>query len=230
MNESRPIDFSSIRAVTFDAGGTLIQPWPSVGHVYAEAARSHLGAAPDPELLNRQFRQAWKNKSAFDYSRPAWLELVKNSFTGVCSDPELFFDRLYRRFGEPDTWQIYEDVFPALQGLRSLGLRLGVISNWDERLRPLLDRLGLAKFFEQIIVSMEAGVTKPAQQIFQKASERLNLQPKEVLHVGDSEVEDSIGPKAIGMPALLLRRGPSETAKTGLLSSLGDLTSLFQGR
>jgi FMN phosphatase YigB (HAD superfamily) len=40
--ESRPADSRPVEAVTFDVGGTLIEPWPSVGHIYAEAA-SKLG-------------------------------------------------------------------------------------------------------------------------------------------------------------------------------------------
>jgi FMN phosphatase YigB (HAD superfamily) len=132
--------------------------------------------------------------------------------------------------GSPDTWQVYEDVFPALKRLRALGLRLAVISNWDERLRPLLDGLGLAQYFDQIVVSIDAGSTKPAPQIFAHTLERLNLEPNQVLHVGDSEEEDFIGPAALGIPALLLRRGSSKTGESHLLSSLVELNSLFQGR
>ena len=42
-----------IRAVTFDVGGTLIEPWPSVGHVYAEVAAQHGWAGLSIEALNR---------------------------------------------------------------------------------------------------------------------------------------------------------------------------------
>jgi putative hydrolase of the HAD superfamily len=230
VNDTESIDFSKIRAVAFDAGGTLIEPWPSVGHVYADAARIYLGAAPDPERLNSQFRDAWKSKPGFDYSRAAWLDLVKRSFSGICPDPEVFFESLYRRFGEPDTWHVHKDVFPTLQQLQATGRRLAVISNWDERLRPLLNRLGLAHFFEQIIVSIDAGYTKPAPQIFRQALEVLGLEPNEILHVGDSENEDVAGPQALGIPALLLSRGSREHGNGRVIGALTELTSLFQGR
>ena len=137
---------------------------------------------------------------------------------------------MYRRFGEPDTWHVHKDVFPTLQQLRATGRRLAVISNWDERLRPLLNRLGLAHFFEQIIVSIDAGYTKPAPQIFRQALEVLGLEPNEILHVGDSENEDVAGPQALGIPALLLSRGSREHGNGRVIGALTELTSLFQGR
>src|SRR5580700_10426449 len=45
-----------IRAVTFDVGGTLIEPWPSVGRVYAEVAARH-GLEVAAEDLDRQFAE-----------------------------------------------------------------------------------------------------------------------------------------------------------------------------
>src|SRR5262249_44700851 len=51
----------SVRAITFDVGGTLIQPWPSVGHIYAEVAAHHGRRDISVEALNRQFAAAWKN-------------------------------------------------------------------------------------------------------------------------------------------------------------------------
>jgi len=50
--------FGGIRAISFDVGGTLIRPWPSVGHVYAEVAAqqgvlSGLTGAAQPTLQCR---------------------------------------------------------------------------------------------------------------------------------------------------------------------------------
>ena len=92
------------------------------------------------------------------------------------------------------------------------------------------NRLGLAHFFEQIIVSIDAGYTKPAPQIFRQALEVLGLEPNEILHVGDSENEDVAGPQALGIPALLLSRGSQEHGNGRVIGALTELTSLFQGR
>src|ERR1700722_18252190 len=58
-----------VHAITFDVGGTLIQPWPSVGHVYAEVAARH-GIKPEAaETLNQRFAAAWKKLKDFHHKR-----------------------------------------------------------------------------------------------------------------------------------------------------------------
>jgi putative hydrolase of the HAD superfamily len=220
-------DFTKIRAVTFDAGGTLIEPWPSVGHVYAAAARSHLSTEADPTVLNRQFRDAWEKRGSFDYSREGWLDLVRQTFRGISSDPNLFFHELYDRFEQPDSWRIYDDVIPTLERLQERGFKLGVISNWDERLRPLLKNLGLAKYFDVTTISVEAGVAKPAPQIFQQTLENLGLAAESVLHVGDSTGEDYLGPQQVGMPSLLVKRGSVQPIGSHILASLLEIPALL---
>ena len=71
-----------IEAVTFDAGGTLIEPWPSVGEVYAAVARE-FGIECSAARLNAQFVNAWTTRSGFKYSRDEWHEVVRDSFLGV---------------------------------------------------------------------------------------------------------------------------------------------------
>src|SRR6185436_4619282 len=72
-----------VRAVTLDVGGTLIQPWPSVGHVYAAVASECGVSGLAPESLNHQFKLAWAARAPFDYSRAAWRELVNRTFAGL---------------------------------------------------------------------------------------------------------------------------------------------------
>lgn len=212
-----------IEAVTFDVGGTLIEPWPSVGHVYAEVAARHGLAHADPVSLNRQFAFAWRAKSNFDYSESAWLELVKQTFGRFGSSlPEHFFPDLYGRFAEPDTWRVYDDVWPALDRLASDGLKLAVISNWDDRLRPLLKRLKLESYFEVIVISGEVGFQKPSPVIFEQALRRLGLPARAVAHVGDSVNEDLEGARAAGLRAVLISRG-GRTADQADLDSLAEL-------
>ena len=57
---------ATMRAVCFDVGGTLIEPWPSVGHVYAEVAVQFGITDIAPDALNMQFAAAWKARCGFD--------------------------------------------------------------------------------------------------------------------------------------------------------------------
>src|ERR1041385_3439162 len=134
MNKPR-----KIQAVTFDVGGTLIEPWPSVGHVYAEVASRHGLKTFSAEQLNARFKTAWRARQGFGHMRIEWRELVNEVFGGSDSQSpeENFFAELYERFAQPDAWHVFDDVLPTLDALASRQIKLAVISNWDERLRGL---------------------------------------------------------------------------------------------
>jgi putative hydrolase of the HAD superfamily len=189
-----------IKAVTFDVGGTLIEPWPSVGHVYAEVAEHHGHQFP-PEVLNQHFRAAWKAKQNFRHTRADWAALVRATFgTDAC---DAFFPELYKRFASPKVWRVFDDVRPALLRLKNEGIKLGIISNWDERLRPLLQSLELTPFFDAVVISVEVGYCKPSPEIFHEALRLLDLPPGQVLHVGDSKEDDVEGAQAVGIQAVI---------------------------
>ncbi len=220
-----------IAAVTFDVGGTLIQPWPSVGHIYAETAARHGIQNAPAELLQARFKAAWRARKSFDHSRAGWEQLVNEVFEGLTNEPpgRTFFPELYERFAGPEAWRIFEDVQPALAALESRGIRLGIISNWDERLRGLLHDLELEARFETVIVSCEVGASKPDAAIFREAAARLNLPPESILHVGDSLEMDVRGAEAAGFQAQQIRRGAKKSPKRGL-TSLTDLVTIIVGR
>jgi putative hydrolase of the HAD superfamily len=214
----------TLSAVTFDVGGTLIEVWPSVGHVYADVAARHGVTGVSASVLNRRFTAAWRAAVPFRYSRSGWARLVDATFHGLTERPpsRSFFAELYSRFAGPDAWRVFEDVVPTLNALTARGLKLGVISNWDERLRPLLEDLKLASYFEVIVVSREVRATKPSRAIFDHAVRKLGLPPEAVLHVGDSLSMDVRGARAAGLSALLLKRGAGG-ARTGRIKSLREL-------
>src|ERR1035441_2944909 len=189
-----------IKAVTFDVGGTLLEVWPSVGHVYAQVAARNGVKRLSGTALNRRFAAAWRAATPFSHTRLGWARLVDATFRGLTEQPpsQTFFAELYDRLAAPDAWRIFPDALPTLDALAARRLKLGVISNWDERLRPLLKRLKLAGYFEIIVVSREVHASKPARAIFQHAVRRLGLPAEAVLHVGDSLSMDVRGARAAG--------------------------------
>lgn len=217
------------KAVTLDVGGTLVEPWPSVGAVYAEAAaRAGLGDF-DPAVLDRRFGEAWRARGFFDYSRGAWAGLVEATFRGLTprADDARLFAALYGAFAQPGAWRIFPDVRPTLTGLRAAGVRLGIISNWDQRLGALLRDWGLAEAIDLTLISAEAGFHKPDPRLFARAVDHWGCAPDDILHVGDSPGEDVAGAESAGLRALLLDRagrpGP------GRLACLTDLLPVITG-
>ena len=223
--------FHNIRAVTFDVGGTLLEPWPSVGVVYAEVAEECGWPGISPEILDRQFAGAWRTRQTFDYSRAAWREIVGQSFSGLVPPSALagLFPSIYERFAQRNAWRLFEDVRPTLAALRERGFKLAVISNWDERLDSLLRQFELDSCFDVILISTHVGVHKPSPEIFLRAAAQLCLPPAALLHVGDGMAEDFEGASRAGLRALHLERG-SEARTDGRITTLMDLVSLLPAR
>jgi putative hydrolase of the HAD superfamily len=96
-------------------------------------------------------------------------------------------------------------------GLRARGIELAVVSNWDVGLAEHLERIGTASLFSAIVTSAEAGAAKPDPAVFELALERLGVQPRRALHVGD-EPADEQGATAAGM---LFAHAPLATAFEG---------------
>lgn len=213
---------AGIEAVTFDVGNTLITTWPSVGHIYAEVARRHGLRDVTPELLEARFRAIWPTRLHLTETRDGWEQLVGEVFEGLSeSRPGPgFFAEIYDRFAQADVWRIYDDVLPVLDRLAARGFRLAVISNWDERLRDLLGRLGLDVRFETIVVSSEVGHAKPDRAIFDQAATKLALPGHRILHIGDSAEMDLHGARAAGFRALRILRSAEQTGPDHMRSML----------
>jgi putative hydrolase of the HAD superfamily len=193
------------RAIFFDVGGTLIRPYPSVGAVYASVACRH-GINRTADEMEGAFRQSWAvlKRPGLTVSRKEWWrELV---FRVLGQENEACFEELYETFARPEVWQVFPDVDDTLREARARGLHVGVISNWDDRLRKLLDGLRLAPHFDSMTISCEVGVEKPNAEIFLTALRAAGVPASEAIHVGDCYEADVRGAEEVGMSAVLLDR------------------------
>jgi putative hydrolase of the HAD superfamily len=83
---------------------------------------------------------------------------------------------------------------------------LAVISNFDGRLRMILEHLSVSKFFSHVFLSSELGADKPDPEIFRRALRLSHTQPAETLHIGDDPVRDWEGASQAGLPIFRLER------------------------
>lgn len=122
---------------------------------------------------------------------------------------------------------LYEDSLPVLGELKEVGLRLGVISDWQEGLTHFCDELGIGEYLEVVVTSAEVGYQKPDARLFEAARRRLDVAAHEILHVGD-RVEDVDGAEAAGFSAVLLdRKGTLAARQVRVIATLRELHSLI---
>jgi putative hydrolase of the HAD superfamily len=120
-------------------------------------------------------------------------------------DRDNFFEIAYEHFAEAGVWELYPEVFDVLEKLQPR-FQLAVISNFDGRLRFILEHLGISKFFAQIFISSEIGADKPDPEIYRRALKFVNLKPDQVLYVGDDPDRDWKAAAAAGLSVFELDR------------------------
>jgi putative hydrolase of the HAD superfamily len=233
-----------IRAVLFDAAGTLFDVAEPVGETYARFAGRE-GIAADPRALDDAFHAAFARSKplAFPHAPAAdlpslergwWKSLVFDAFerAGIDAPPEVLdraFAEVFEHYASAAAWRTYADAKPVLRRLRDRGLRLGVVSNFDARLRRLLDALDLAPAFDAVVLSSECGAAKPDRRIFEAALHALHSPATAALHVGDSEELDRRGAAEAGLSAVRLDRGG--VARPDVVTQLDQiLERFFDGR
>ena len=205
-------------AVLLDASGTLIEVARPLGETYSALARD-FGGDLDPDTLTAGFRtefahappMAFPGKRGADLDRAerGWWRAVVERVTGAAGGvPEFdaYFDHLYAYYASTEAWRVYPEVPAVLASLRERGIVLAVVSNFDSRLPPLLDGLGLGAFFDAVVCSGEAGAAKPDGAIFAHALAVLGVDASKALHVGDNPEADYDGALAAGIEALLVDR------------------------
>jgi len=206
-----------LKAIFFDAAGTLFYLTKTVGDHYALVG-SEVGLTLDAHHLDRAFHSAWKQMPP----RPAivgprenddkgwWRQLVDLVLDQVAPslsefDRDNFFEIAYEHFAEAGVWEAYPDVFEVLKKLQPR-FQLAVISNFDGRLRFILEHLGISKYFAHVFVSSEIGADKPDPEIFVRALKFIDLKPNEVLHVGDDSDRDWKAASEAGLSIFRLDR------------------------
>jgi putative hydrolase of the HAD superfamily len=101
---------------------------------------------------------------------------------------------------------LFDDVAPTLTALKSRGLTLGLISNIDKDITPMLKELGLLNLLEIIVMSVEVGFSKPQPEIFHEAVKRAHVPPAEAIFIGDQYRVDALGACQAGLKGVLLDR------------------------
>jgi putative hydrolase of the HAD superfamily len=221
-----------VRAIFFDAVGTLIHPDPPAAVVYAEVG-GRFGSQYTIEAIQSRFADAFAREEAADIAgnlrtseereRRRWRSIVGTVLDDV-THPEACFQELYQHFARPNAWRLEDTAPAAIQRLAAQGYGLGLASNYDHRLRSVVAGFPAMQLLPRLIISSEVGWRKPARQFFEAMCQSVRLPTGQVLYVGDDPDNDYEGARAAGLEALLFDRQDRHSAFAGeRLQRLADL-------
>lgn len=211
----------SIRTIFFDAGFTLIRPYPSTPeicqricqqlglHIHLDTLKERMKGVDDLFFrMNRMRPQLWASDEAVN---SFWIEYYMEYLRPFVEEHDE--RRLYelallinQEYDQHTSWQIYPDVLPTLEALHSRGYTLGVISDWGIGLGRILHRLQLNQYFDSLTVSALARHAKPSPTLFELALRRADSIADYTLHIGDVYVLDILGARSVGITPILLDR------------------------
>lgn len=220
-----------IRAVVFDAGGTLILPNPSAASTYARIGQRH-GSRLTPEIIGPRFAAAFARQEQIDEElgnrtdeareERRWRSIVAEVLDDL-ADFESCFRELYQHYALPDAWCCPHDAGPVLQMLAARGLVLALASNYDHRLHSVVAGLPALSPLRRVIISAEVGWRKPAREFFQAVCRQIDGKPMHVLYVGDDPRNDYEGARRAGMRMILYDPGSRFGSPYARISSFREL-------
>lgn len=230
-----------LRGILFDYGHTLV--WFSK---YEEAHRNsarnvqqilrRFGVSIEPEEIRTIIesyapRHDGTSPSAEDEARGLLISV------GVENFQQTDLQRIIKAEWEPyvKNVRIRKGVKEVLEYSKTIGLKLGIVANiWSGGMNPVLAKLGIEKFFDTKVASMDFGFAKPDPRIFRQALNDLELTPEQAIMVGDNPKADIRGAHDIGMRTVRLLRGPNKSEPDCVeadfkIRNLSTLPSIIHG-
>jgi 2-haloalkanoic acid dehalogenase type II len=227
------LDLTTIKAITLDLDDTLWPIWPAIER--AEKAlddwlnqHAPMTAAlfSNPAARHEIREHVTRSRPELKHNLSAIRrEAIRLALYRSREDPLLAEPAFDVFFGERNKVTLFEDAVLALEFL-SGRYPLVAVSNGNADIK----RIGIDRYFQASISAQQFGVGKPDPRIFHAAAGAVDVQPGEVLHVGDDATLDVLGALNCGMQTVWVNRSdqmwaypevPHETVTT--LTELCDL-------
>jgi len=225
-----PLD--GVRAIFFDAVGTLLHPATPVTQTYRAIALRHRAALDEQvirarlvESFQRQelldSRAGWRTDEAREADR--WRQIVGETLLEA-ANPDVCFSELWEWYRQPLAWRVEQDTEMVLTELGRRGMVVGMASNFDARLAAIVGNMpSLAPLVGRVAISSILGWRKPAREFFDEVIQLAGCSAQEILFIGDDSRNDYHGARQAGLRALLF----DPLAKSDITSRIKSLSELL---
>lgn len=225
-----------------DVGDTLLFLKSSAGETYFNILQKYGVAGKDMNAgdFKKVFKESWNEMSSdlppdgkdrfISHPRGTrgWWEDLIDIFSVKLSGKKIqnpkIYEEIFNALDDPDVWILEPTLNELLTFAKENHIGIGIISNWDLRLRELLTSIGIIHYFDPVIVSSEFGYEKPSALIFEKAMQITGLPPESHIYVGDKIHFDYTPTKALGWQSYILDpAGKEEFKNCETIKSLSEL-------
>jgi putative hydrolase of the HAD superfamily len=220
-----------IRAVVFDVDFTIARPGPDLGPEGYARLGERYGLTLDParyEDARKAALATLERHPELEHDEEIWVLFTQRIIDGMggAGDSYGFALEMTRAWEHAHHFDLFDDVLPSLQDLRSRGLKLGLLSNTARDLDVFAEHHGLD--VDAVLTSRQHGKTKPHESIFRRVLELLDVAPGEAAMVGDTVEDDVEGARAVGMRAVLLDRDGRHPEIEDRLTDLRGLSAFLR--
>ncbi len=216
MTESspHPIQFD-VKVVAFDLDGTLVDTLPDL-HTAANLTLSDLGyGVVSRDVVRRYIGQGIEHLLT-ELFQSLEINTAKEDFVKLAAR-----FRSYYAAHVCDGSVLFPEIVEVLQALQEMGMGVACLTNKSEEFTsPILDRLAVRQYFQEVICGDTLARRKPDPLPIFELAKRFNVEPHEVLMVGDSKTDTACARNA-GAPVVCVPYG----YRSGM--SLADLNGDF---
>lgn len=216
------MNFGPFKLITFDITGTLLKYRSSPAKEYLKVLHKYglkVRLSTLEDLINENWTFMTKTHPNFGLNTGLgwenyWRTYAHNVYSkafkidNISSSVALktIIDELMMTYSTGETFEVQDGAIELLEYLKKEQVLLGVISNYDPRIKIMMRNLGLSHYFNFILSSYEIRFEKPDTKIFREAElyVQKGLSRKLFLHVGDSYFFDYKGAKDAGWSACLV--------------------------
>lgn len=194
-----------------DYSGGVDASWESV--CAAAAARAGLEAGTLLAALMEARRWFWSDPARQRRERVnmvgAWGKIAARALAECDCTAEVLARAMAEDYAEQrrQAMRLFPDTLVTLEHFRAAGAALGLVTNGDARQqRDKIDRHGLGRFFDVIVIEGEFGAGKPDAAVYRHALEALRARPTQAMMIGDHLEFDVGGSQRLGMRGIWLDR------------------------
>ncbi|MEI7542372.1 MAG: HAD family hydrolase [bacterium] len=199
-----------IKAVFFDAGETLIHRNPSLVAIVSRLIKK-AGYKIKIDKISIAIEETAKNmkkivEKAIMTDSAKWDYFLKDVLLKLKVRDKCLLEHIKNCLKNGTSFRAYPEVLGVLKELRSKKIILGVISNASASLEAILDRAGLKKYIDHMVISEVEGVEKPHKKIFDIALTKTGVKKNEFIFIGDNYIADVQGAAKAGLAVVWLSR------------------------